>query len=68
MSRRERLQARQRSRTGTHLPHPSLAMQSIANFDAELATPLVVWIDGVRLGSARRLSVSAEPDALTAYV
>jgi YegS C-terminal NAD kinase beta sandwich-like domain len=68
MSRRERLQARQRSRTGTHLPHPSLTMRSVADIDLEFATPLVVWVDGARVGSARRLSVSAEPDALTAYV
>ena len=68
MSRRGRLQARQRARTGTHLPHPAITARSGAEFVFEFDTPLVVWIDGVRVGAARRLSVVAEPDAFTAYV
>jgi hypothetical protein len=68
MSRRGRLQARQRSRTGTHLPHPAMSMRSAAEFSFEFATPLVVWIDGVRVAVARRLMVAVEVDAMTAYV
>lgn len=68
MSRRGRLQARQRSRTGTHLPHPAMSMRSAAEFAFEFDTALVVWIDRVRVGTARRLAVAAEPDAMTAYV
>ncbi len=68
MSRRGRLQARQRARTGTHLPHPAMTMRSAAEFSFEFGTPLVMWIDGVRVGTARRLTVAAEPDAMTAYV
>ena len=29
---------------------------------------MVVWIDGVRCGSARRVRIDVEPDAFTAYV
>ncbi len=65
---RERLQARQRARTGTHLPHRHLSMQSVAEVDLELDKPMMVWIDGVRCGAARRVRISVEPDAFTAYV
>ena len=30
--------------------------------------PLTVWLDGVRLGPARSLSVRVDPDALTVVV
>lgn len=65
---RERLQARQRARSGTHLPHRHLSSQSRAEIDLTFDRPLVVWIDGVRHGTGRRLRVSVEPDAFTAYV
>jgi hypothetical protein len=68
MGMRERLQARQRARRGTHLPHRRLSSQSLADLDVSFERPMVVWIDGVRVGSATRLRVSAEPDAFTAYV
>jgi hypothetical protein len=29
---------------------------------------MVVWIDGMRCGTATRVHVSVEPDAYTAYV
>ena len=68
MSPRERLQARARARTGTHLPHRHLSVQSSADVDLRFERPMVIWVDGVRLGTAGALTVSAEPDALTAYV
>jgi YegS C-terminal NAD kinase beta sandwich-like domain len=68
MSWRERLQARQRARTGTHLPHRHLAFQSRAEVDLSFEKSLIVLVDGVYIGSARRLQVTVEPDAFTAYV
>ncbi len=65
---RERLHARQRARTGTHVPHPLLSTQSGADVDLLFDRPMVVWIDGVRCGTARRVRVNVEPDAFTAYV
>jgi YegS C-terminal NAD kinase beta sandwich-like domain len=65
---RERLQARQRARTGTHVPHLYLSTRSVSELDLQFDPTLVVWIDGVRVGSARRLQVSVESDAFTAYV
>ncbi|MEP7113814.1 MAG: hypothetical protein ABI862_11145 [Ilumatobacteraceae bacterium] len=65
---RERLQARQRARTGVHLPHRDLSSQSVADLDLHFAKSMVVWIDGVRWGAVRRLRVTVEADAFTAYV
>ena len=65
---RERLHARQRARTGSHLPHRQLSLRSVPEVDLHFDRPMVVWIDGVRCGTASRLMVSAEPDAFTAYV
>ena len=65
---RERLQARRRARTGTHLPHRHLSSQSVRDIDLAFDHPMVVWIDGVRCGSARRIQVDVEPDAFIAYV
>jgi hypothetical protein len=65
---RERLQARQRARRGSHVPHPHLVARSVGEVDLHFTRPVVVWIDGVRCGAASRLHVSAEPDAMTMYV
>jgi len=65
---RERWQARQRSRTGSHLPHRHLTVRSTDQVDLRFERPMVVWIDGVRCGTAGHLRVDVEPDALTAYV
>jgi hypothetical protein len=65
---RDRLEARRRARTGTHLPHAQLSMRSVPEIDVEFDKSMVVWIDGVRCGAARRMRIIAEPDAFTAYV
>ena len=65
---RQRLQARKRARTGSHLPHRHLSLRSVPEIDLHFDQPIVVWIDGVRCGTARRLTVNAEPDAFIAYV
>ncbi|HEY0519437.1 MAG TPA: hypothetical protein VGC84_08075 [Ilumatobacteraceae bacterium] len=65
---RERLHARSRARVGMHLPHHFLAMRSVADLEIEFDTSMVVWIDGSRCGTARRVCVTVEPDAFSAYV
>lgn len=65
---RERLRARQRARTGMHVPHRHVSMRSASEVDLHFDTPMVVWIDGVRCGTTRRLQVTVEPDAFIAYV
>ena len=68
MSWRDRLHARTRARSGMHLPHRSLSMRATGEVDLDFDQPLVVWVDGVRCGTARRLRVTVEPDAFVAYV
>lgn len=65
---RARLAARRRARTGTHLPHPGLAVHRTAAWQVEFPRPAVVWVDGVRWRTARSLAFTVEPDAYTAYV
>ena len=50
------------------LPHRHLSLRSVSDVDLDFDRPMVVWIDGVRCGTASRLQVSVEPDAFTAYV
>lgn len=64
----DRLKARSRLPSGTHLPHPAITERRVTavEFDLPRATP--VWIDGVRFPPARTLSVHVRPDALTCVV
>ncbi|HQZ35756.1 MAG TPA: hypothetical protein PK020_15130 [Ilumatobacteraceae bacterium] len=64
---RARRQARRRARTGTHLPHPQLHSTQSATASATFRQPLVLWVDGVRWGTAASITVTCEPDALTIY-
>ncbi len=67
MSVRARRQARDRARTGTHLPHPQLHSTQSATASATFRRPLVLWVDGVRWGTTTSVTVTCEPDALTIY-
>ena len=52
---RERWQARQRARTGTHLPNRHLLTRSAVDAEFDFDQSMVVWIDGVRWGTTRHL-------------
>ncbi len=64
---RARRQARARARTGTHVPHPQLAVSQKSAGTFTFRRPLVVWVDGARWGTASSLTITCEPDALTVY-
>lgn len=64
----DRLKARRRLPSGTHLPHPDLATRRVEAFQAEFDPPLDVYLDGEALGRVGALSVRLEPDALTVVV
>jgi len=65
----DRLKARRRLATGSHVPHPGIRERRVDAAQFDLDAPTTVWLDGVRLeGSARRLSVRVERDALTCVV
>lgn len=64
----QRLQARSRLRTGTHIPHPAIEVHRVAAHQIAFERPTPVYLDGVGIGSARNLSVRLEPDALTCVI
>ena len=68
MSLRARWQAWRRLRTGSHVPHPEIAMRRIRSESFTFASPMGVWIDGVDSGAVRSLHVEVEPDGAEVYV
>lgn len=64
----DRLKARSRLITGTHVPHPGIAQRRVAAAQFEFDRPTPIFLDGDRIGSARTLSVRIEPDAWMAVV
>ncbi|MGH9211766.1 MAG: hypothetical protein ACRD2C_13935 [Acidimicrobiales bacterium] len=64
----DRLKARRRLGSGSHVPHPAIRERRIDAAQFEFGTPVAVWLDGERVSSARRLSVRVEPDALTCVI
>lgn len=63
-----RLAARRRLPSGTHVPHPQITQRRIAAAQYDLDPDLDVYLDGVRLGRARTLSLRVEPAALEVWV
>jgi hypothetical protein len=67
MSLGERMKARSRLATGTHVPHPDIKQRRVAAVQVDVAG-LDVWLDGELIGPARSLSIRLEPDAITCVV
>lgn len=65
---RQRLLARTRARTGTHLPHPNLKMVRQPRWEGVFERPVVVTADGETAGSASSIAVWVEPDCFTVIV
>lgn len=64
----DRFKALRRMPTGSHVPHPAIRQRRVDAAQFELERPTPVWLDGVRIGPARQLSVRVEPDALVCVV
>lgn len=64
----DRLKARRRLLTGTHVPHPGIAQQRVPAVQFELDRPTPVWLDGERVASARTVSVRLEVDGARCVV
>lgn len=60
---RDRLHARSRARTGSHLPHPDLTVRRTNEAELHFDRPTPVWVDGVRVGRTRRLQLRVLADA-----
>jgi hypothetical protein len=53
----DRVKARRRLRTGTHVPHPRVAQSRAASAHTEFETPVDVWVDGARVAVGRSIRV-----------
>jgi diacylglycerol kinase family enzyme len=62
------VKVRARARAGAHLPHPGIKERRVPAAQVGFDRPLTVWLDGMRVGPARGLSVRVDPDALTVVV
>jgi hypothetical protein len=65
---RQRLAARKRLRTATHIPHPAIATRSVRQASWTFARPMAVAIDGRRSGRTRTIDVTVTPDAAIVHV
>lgn len=65
---RQRRVARQRARSGTHVPHPALRERRAARVELDLRAAVRVVADGVPVGRSRHLVLTVEPDAFVAVV
>jgi hypothetical protein len=64
----DRLKARSRLPTGTHLPHPGIRTARVPAEQFDLRSALDVWLDGERISRGWQVSVRVERDALTVVV
>ena len=64
----ERLKARRRLISGTHVPHPHITARRPKAAQYEFEKPMPVWLDGRRVGSAQTLSARVEPDAVDVWI
>jgi hypothetical protein len=64
----DRLKARSRLRSGTHVPHPGIKQRRTTAIQVDLDPALPILLDGDPLGPARALSIRVEPDAVLCVV
>jgi hypothetical protein len=64
----DRVKAWRRLPTGTHVPHPQIAVRRVSAEQMTFDPPLPVWLDGVALGPVHQVSLRVEPDAFTVIV
>lgn len=67
-SMRQRLIARKRAVTGTHVPHPSMSVRRARNIDIDRRAREPLFIDGDEFGPWMRVTVGIRPDFMTVLV
>lgn len=64
----ERLKARSRLRSGSHVPHPQIKIRRCTAAQLELERPTPITLDGIGHDKAKTLSIRVEPDALDIWI
>ncbi|TML18960.1 MAG: hypothetical protein E6G39_02340 [Actinobacteria bacterium] len=64
----DRIKARRRLRTGTHVPHPSIHVRTITTTDIEFGGTRSIYVDGERIGRATAMQIECHREALHVYV
>lgn len=65
---RQRLEARRRARSGTHLPHPDLVVRRSHQEVFESERPFTLYLDGQPVQRCQRVLLRVESDALTVHI
>lgn len=60
----DRFKATQRMASGSHLPHPDIALRQRSDGSVQMDRPRPVWIDGRRVGRSRTMQFTVLPDAM----
>ncbi len=61
----DRIKARQRLPTGSHLPHPDISIRRLKTVEFRPAASAKVWIDGRAYGTVEHIHIAVVPDAVT---
>lgn len=64
----DRLKARSRLASGTHVPHPDIRIRRLREASVALEPGATVYLDGRPLGRFSQLDIEVVPDALTVVV
>jgi len=64
----DKMKARSRLRSGTHVPHPGISIRRVRTATVEVPTGHGVWVDGVAQPGVRRVVCGIRADAATIVI
>jgi YegS C-terminal NAD kinase beta sandwich-like domain len=64
----DRLKARKRLASGTHVPHPLIVQRRMSTAEFHLNRPTKIWLDGELVAALADFTITVEPDALTIVI
>ncbi|MEO8693536.1 MAG: hypothetical protein ABI658_08465 [Acidimicrobiales bacterium] len=64
----DRLKARRRLPTGTHVPHPAIKMRKITTAEVRFGATRTIYVDGEPVGEATAMQIECHREALRVYV
>ncbi|MFT5200765.1 MAG: diacylglycerol kinase family enzyme [Candidatus Aldehydirespiratoraceae bacterium] len=64
----DRVKARRRLASGTHLPHPDITVRRSEAVQIDLSEPTRIFLDGTAVGRAQSLSIRTEPGVVDVWI